>query len=166
MTSIRPQNPETLRNIYSDSNIKAGDIVIIEQPIGVFIKCEEAVPGFEEIFMVQCDLTKTLTNDRRSKTFKSILNEIKLNIYIKSPGYQCTLGGTDYSVQGYTLPKVIIDLNKDPNYTRMSLNDFIVCFTRTKNSKNCRIMPFNYNSGIEHLLKLEHADIYILGSVL
>ena len=50
----------------------------------------------------------------------------------------------------------------------MSLNDFIVCFTRTKNSKNCRIMPFNYNSGIEHLLKLEHADIYIyiLGSVL
>ena len=120
MTSIRPENPEKLRNIYSDSNIKAGDFVIIEQPIGVFIKCEEAVPGFKEIFMVQCDLTKTLTNDRRSKTFRSILNGIKLNIYIKSPAYQCTLGGTDSSVQGYTLPKVIIDLNKDPNYTRMS----------------------------------------------
>ena len=33
LTSIKPQNPETLRNIYGDSNIKAGDIVIIEQPI-------------------------------------------------------------------------------------------------------------------------------------
>ena len=97
------------------------------------------------------------------KKFRHILNGIKLNIYIKSPGYQCILGGTVYSVQGYTLPKVNIDLNKDPNYTRMSLNDFIVCFTRTKNSKNCRIMPFNYNSEMEHLLKLEHADIYIFG---
>ena len=87
---------------------------------------------------------------------------INLNINVILPGFESTLVTTDYAREGHTMDKVIVDLNYYPNRPTR-LENVTVSLTRVTESRNCRLLPFNYNNsrgGIEHLLDLKHSTLY------
>jgi hypothetical protein len=94
-------------------------------------------------------------------TYKSdSKNKIKMedqNIYYKSHSYQIAFGVTFHKIQGQTVPRIILDLNKRPGRTLGSLDfhGLYVGLTRVEYCEHIRILPCHDDDNFKHLLTLK-----------
>jgi len=64
---------------------------------------------------------------------------------------------TYHKVQGKTVPRLVLDLNRTPSAMSMTAAMLYVGLTRVTNSKNLKILPLRLNSlSLEHTRSLEY----------
>jgi hypothetical protein len=86
---------------------------------------------------------------------KKVVKEFSVTII--SAGYTLGFAGTFHSAQGSTIDRVIVDLNKNPLFSRaLTLPVIYVALTRVHNGKFLRLLPQSFSHGFKHLTKMKH----------
>ena len=74
----------------------------------------------------------------------------------RSHMYDLAFGITYYKVQGQTIKKIILDLNKRPgSLKQLDFYAFYVGMTRVELAENIRILPCQNDDNFKHLLRLK-----------
>ena len=79
-----------------------------------------------------------------------------LKLKVLYPGYDLAFASTVHKVQGDTIDKIIVDLNKNPSSGAMlDLPCLYVLLSRVKRARDLRVVPWIPSLGKDHLLRLQ-----------
>jgi hypothetical protein len=148
--------PDAYREIVA--NATPGEIIDIPVPHAIVVD----IPGINPVqFALQ---HKSLVEGKVVIPLvykKDPNNVIKLGkdqkLYYKSHSYDIAFGITFHKIQGQTVPKIILDLNKRPgkHLGSIDFHALYVALTRVEYADDIRILPCQDDLQFKHLLKLK-----------
>jgi len=152
------------KNLETHIIRRPGDVITIDAPLAIFFNLPGAAPTLKQPLVFP---TKSSSIKRRllAKIFGIDQNRKKIQVNITDSGYICAFTGTGYSVQGQTLEKNILEVNRNRDNPPI-LSFYNVGASRVKNNLHLRILPFKIGPGAkDHLRYLRYEDEYLISSV-
>jgi hypothetical protein len=149
------------KNLETHITRRPGDVITIDAPLAIFFNLPGAAPTLKQPLVFP---TKSSSIKRRLlvKIFGIDQNRKKIQVNITDSGYICAFTGTGYSVQGQTLEKNILEVNRNRDNPPI-LSFYNVGASRVENNLHLRILPFKIGPGAkDHLLNLRYEDEYLI----
>jgi hypothetical protein len=86
-----------------------------------------------------------------------------IKLYVHDPGYDLGFASTIHGVQGDTVQRLIVDLNRPTSGERvLNLHSVYTAWSRVRSGAHIRLAPWNPQSGrAAHLLRMRHDSNYV-----
>jgi len=139
------------------ANASPGEVIDIPVPFAVIVEIpniDHATFGLKHKSLVDGKVVIPLTYKSDTKNKIEIEDQ---KIHYKSHSYQIAFGVTFHKVQGQTVPKIILDLNKRPGRALgcLDFHGLYVGLTRVQYCADIRILPCHDDLKFKHLLALK-----------
>ena len=154
ITLCPDDDPDTYRQLINDA--LPGEVITIPTPAMINVRVPSADPSKWPLneTLVPGEVVIPLPLDSHRDNCVS-LDETKISF--KSFIYEVAFSITFHKIQGKTVPKIILDLNRRPGQRlgKLTFYGVYVGLSRVKYSADIRILPIQPNESLAHLKRLK-----------